>query len=169
MVKILTYIFIVKRITLKSFIFLILLLNKNLFPLTQSKQCCDPGHLRCYEILNLLLSSSSREPPVEVWCKNQGCVSAASLWTFSLCVGKEEIQLPPQSTDNFLRKCGTGNSLAHFPLGCCQHRGRGQNANQCPLSPPCPGSSSMSDHRKGSAPSGRPTVESSLGPAPIEP
>lgn len=144
MVKILTvYIHCKENYSWEFYCSDIKLLNKSLFPLTQSKQCSDPWHLRCYEILNLLFSPSSREPPVEVWCKDQGCVSAASLWTVSLCVGKEEIQLPPQSADNFLRKCGAGNSLAHFPLGCCQHHGRGQNANQCPLPPPCPGSSSM--------------------------
>lgn len=47
---------------------------------------------------------SSRESPVEVWCKDQGCVSAPSLWTFSLYMGKEEIQLLLQSTDNFPEK-----------------------------------------------------------------
>ena len=54
--------------------------------------------------LNLLFFSSSRESPVEVWCKDQGCVSAASLWTFALYMGMEEIQLLLQSTDNFPEK-----------------------------------------------------------------
>lgn len=59
------------------------------------------------ERIDLLLSSVSRESSVEVWYKDWGCASPASLWTFSLCMGREEIQLLPCPADNFPEKMGS--------------------------------------------------------------